>query len=309
MTKKRELTVEVWLRKMTELMAYEESIGYGNYVDRMLDGMAKRGITGDDAVYELVNIMYEHQIASEWKRQGMQVYEFDRDFTESILGEKWVELLPDCIGNRPHDCFYMKLPCGEQNEGVVVNVVPTGNILGFDPSLFPGLESGKGVYIGGDPKSKDGDRGRVAINTGSETFALCSFAISKTFDLMTDDTPVEPYPADLVANGVAYLCSVNADIVPSYIPVPGLRRNNAKRRSQAEWHDVGCRIGADLRAYSRSASRGEHNGGTVRPHMRRAHWHHFWTGPRNGERKLVLRWLSPTMVGSSKPGHATIHRV
>jgi hypothetical protein len=36
-----------------------------------------------------------------------------------------------------------------------------------------------------------------------------------------------------------------------------------------------------------------------RPHYRRAHWHHFWTGPRNvpGERKLILKWLPPIPVG------------
>lgn len=35
-----------------------------------------------------------------------------------------------------------------------------------------------------------------------------------------------------------------------------------------------------------------------RPHMRRGHWHHFWTGPKNDEtnRKLVLKWLSPMMI-------------
>ena len=33
-----------------------------------------------------------------------------------------------------------------------------------------------------------------------------------------------------------------------------------------------------------------------RPHMRRAHYHHFWTGPHDGERKLIVRWLPPIPV-------------
>ena len=45
---------------------------------------------------------------------------------------------------------------------------------------------------------------------------------------------------------------------------------------------------------------------TVRAHVRRAHWHHYWTG--KGRTELVLRWIAPTLVGSGeKP--ATIHRV
>ncbi|MFL5303058.1 MAG: hypothetical protein ACJ79R_22230, partial [Anaeromyxobacteraceae bacterium] len=61
--------------------------------------------------------------------------------------------------------------------------------------------------------------------------------------------------------------------------------------------DVGYRTGAALAAASASA--GEPQGGThasPRPHIRRAHWHHFWTGPRAGEREIALRWLPPIPV-------------
>lgn len=46
----------------------------------------------------------------------------------------------------------------------------------------------------------------------------------------------------------------------------------------------------------------------VRGHIRRAHWHSFWHGPREGERQLKLRWMHPTLVnlGADRP---TIVRV
>lgn len=31
-------------------------------------------------------------------------------------------------------------------------------------------------------------------------------------------------------------------------------------------------------------------------HMRRAHWQSFWTGPRDSERKKILKWIPPTFV-------------
>lgn len=33
-----------------------------------------------------------------------------------------------------------------------------------------------------------------------------------------------------------------------------------------------------------------------KPHIRKAHYHHFWTGPKVGVRTLVCRWLPPSIV-------------
>lgn len=296
MARKRELTVERW----SENLATEREL-IRQMDDATVWQLLKYHV---DAGHDLKDVVFEQQMALLWKECGMQVYDFDPDFTQSILNENWVDLLPDCIGNRPYDCFYMKLPCGKQNEGVVVFVVGTDRIDGFRPDWFPGALDAKGVYVGGNGEE------RTIVNTGEETLCLCYFAISKTIDLMFDDTPLERYPNSLVANGVAYLCSLNADITPVYKPQPSLRRNNAKRRSNATWYDVGARVGSELRAYTHVKSGHKpHQGGTVRPHMRRAHWHHFWTGPRDGARNLVLKWLPPTIVGAGKPDSPTLHKV
>lgn len=48
-------------------------------------------------------------------------------------------------------------------------------------------------------------------------------------------------------------------------------------------------------------SSGNPTGRTVKPHIRRAHWHRYWVGKRDSEeRKLVLRFLMPTMVGGKE---------
>jgi hypothetical protein len=44
---------------------------------------------------------------------------------------------------------------------------------------------------------------------------------------------------------------------------------------------------------------------TVSPHIRRAHWHGYWKGPRDGEREFILHWHPITIVGlSSITGNA-----
>jgi hypothetical protein len=74
-------------------------------------------------------------------------------------------------------------------------------------------------------------------------------------------------------------------------------------------HECGYRIGARLDASTgASTESGELTGAKLAPHVRRAHWHAYWIGPRGGERRLELRWLSPMLVGGV-PGVAVVRPV
>lgn len=62
---------------------------------------------------------------------------------------------------------------------------------------------------------------------------------------------------------------------------------------------VGVRMGAALRrAYQSVRTEEDHPHAGPRPHIRRAHWHSFWTGPRAEPeaRELKLKWLPPIPV-------------
>lgn len=124
--------------------------------------------------------------------------------------------------------------------------------------------------------------------------------------------------AEPIINLLLYLCAEETDITgragqPGN-PVPKKTRRDGWRLFAAEgpatW-DVGVRIGAALRrAYQ--AEQTEQDGGDgagdgpkVRPHVRRAHWHGFRSGPRvrpDGSaipaelRKFDLKWLPPIPV-------------
>lgn len=105
---------------------------------------------------------------------------------------------------------------------------------------------------------------------------------------------------------VIYLCSANRDITAPEGGQPKKRRaKKTKKRgkrlfsaAQPKVWDVGTRIGAKLRqARKRAASAGSTgNGASKRPHLRRAHWHSYWTGPLSGPRKLIVKWLPPISV-------------
>lgn len=59
------------------------------------------------------------------------------------------------------------------------------------------------------------------------------------------------------------------------------------------FYEVGFNIGNKLRLFENDSS-GLHAG--PRPHIRRAHWHTFLTGPRSVERYKLLKWLPPLPV-------------
>lgn len=60
--------------------------------------------------------------------------------------------------------------------------------------------------------------------------------------------------------------------------------------------ETGFRIGEALRRATSTATTG--SGGAVRPHIRRAHWHTYWVGPKSDptQRRAELRWLPPIPV-------------
>lgn len=59
-------------------------------------------------------------------------------------------------------------------------------------------------------------------------------------------------------------------------------------------------VGADIGEALRRDYDSEPTGRSVRPHLRRAHWHGFWTGPKAGERRFRYKWLPPVVVAGGR---------
>ena len=115
---------------------------------------------------------------------------------------------------------------------------------------------------------------------------------------------------------VLYILAQNADIIPDPEQTTITKRGKTIKDKYSEirkW-DVGYRIGNELRKQKTIPT--DYQGGThnsPRPHIRRGHWHHFWTGPRNdiSQRKLILKWLSPMAiaVGDDEDTPVVFHEV
>jgi len=103
---------------------------------------------------------------------------------------------------------------------------------------------------------------------------------------------------------ILYLCSIGSEIQdrPSSEKKPMQIHGALPEKPRIA--DVGLRIGSAIRSYrieqAKQDSEAVRTGRTLSPHIRRAHWHHFWTGPMHESRTLILKWIPPIPVNLDK---------
>lgn len=108
-----------------------------------------------------------------------------------------------------------------------------------------------------------------------------------------------------------YICSTNGEIGDGEHRPKRPRSTKTKKGQRmfpphkvTTW-DVGTRMGSALRKARQTVespgtvdmTAGPHS--SPRAHVRRAHWHGYWIGPRDGEQKFILKWISPVLVGAA----------
>jgi hypothetical protein len=180
-----------------------------------------------------------------------------------------------------------------------------------------------------------GDMLCITFDSGGEP-PLCEFlplrgetldACMRLAERMTKGGGVHP-PEVAALLGVClsvllYICTVNAEIKNADGSASQPSRPQAKpdkhgnmRMFAAKKPQVwltGTRLGAALdAAHARQREEYERTGRTVMGHMRRAHYHGFWSGPREGERRFNLKWLPPIPVNlddGEPPPVATVRPV
>jgi hypothetical protein len=109
---------------------------------------------------------------------------------------------------------------------------------------------------------------------------------------------------NLVVPQVIYLCARNAETRP--VPAVATKR----KPDGTPWQgkpprviEVGYRLGPVLgkarKAYAKTAAAGS-TGRVMPPHVRRAHYQRFWTGPKSAPQVPIVHWIAPTPVNVVK---------
>lgn len=245
-------------------------------------------------------------------RQTQGIYRLDPDLAEALWQTPVDGQIPVGVLDRlPEWCVYVETPgrtiMGEQLHGFYAHL---DRETGRNPTVPVPRNELRFMFDTDAGLLADGvDLSRGTLAEGLDALTAEVEANAKAFGLGRVDNlrALMPSARDVapILSTLLYLCSEAAEVRDRK---GGDRQPTGhkppKRTPNAPtiW-ETGYRLGAALR-HAREARSSEALGGShasPRPHVRRAHWHSFWIGPRDGERRVVLKWLPPIAVNVESP--------
>jgi len=238
-------------------------------------------------------------------RYSQGIYRLDPDLQRALIDTPLTRELPtDVLLRLPEWSIYVETP-GLQYGTVAV----AGSWVHLERDTHTGVTELRLLL--------DTDRLLIGLPIPLDQSSLHDVADRLTERLSAYTSP--PLPVDeedrvalaavmsAIVSIVLYICSDTPDIddlrspgsSPSRPMIVKVRRGyRLFAPDRARVWTVGANIGETIRA--------DRDGGsidgvrTVRPHIRRAHWHGYWTGPRDGERRFVYHWLPPMVVAAGE---------
>lgn len=249
------------------------------------------------------------------------IYEFDPVVSEELLKTEFTGKIPSLALLRlPEWCPYIRVPAfelfGREVTGMFVMLEHDMNNKRAELRMY--LDNG--TY---EPVS-------IILHLGDWTVDEAIEYVCQEADRITreyvDQAEVDPNIQEakryknVIASAakrllplVLYLCSDSPEIenrtIPEWLPQnpkPKKIRGEIKFMPSKKVHRyvVGAQLGRELKEARIAVEQEAKSTHTVTLHVRRAHWHGYWSGPRKGKSKLEqtfsLRWLHPIMVTSRK---------
>lgn len=269
---------------------------------------AAHAIVGRGADVPLPSALEISRIAAlaAW-RPTQGVYRFDSNVLRELVATPITGALPvEHLYRLPEWCVYVELPLEQVGYG-----------------FFAHLE------IGGDSDRSelrfllDHERGLLPLalhlDCASLGEALSGFVAHANAHLAQNSPGFRGFGPEVVQQISAevagpllsvllYLCAGEPELRATRQPgrMPGFPRAKRDRNGRPympaakrpEVYETAFRLGAAIR----DAEASPHGGGTVRGHIRRAHWHSYWLG-RGEDKRRELRWLHPVAVnlGTDRP--------
>ena len=246
---------------------------------------------------------------SKW-RLTKQIFEFDDELSTILMEtDKLDDEIPsEIVDHLVYDCFYVKLPdkfitCKtlKNNQGEFTDMVMDGFFYQvIDKSI---------IFV-------------ILFTTGhsqSMGFDIYDNAtLKECIDKHMQVSPDVYKTLNFFIQIVLYLCADNADIEENYVQKQTYKKPKDVSKPKdkftelRKW-DVGYRYGAAVKKVRKqqdqSFSGHEGSHARKRTHVRKGHWHHFWSGSKkDGERILSLKWVSPVVVNAEYENVTTIHR-
>ncbi|MEQ9075879.1 MAG: hypothetical protein RLP09_18625 [Sandaracinaceae bacterium] len=247
-------------------------------------------------------------------------------FHPTLLEELWRtpltgELPAELYRSLPEWCVYVETPGrdagpGKPMHGFFAHLAPgddgseTLELLFDMRAPFPMLAPAQVLLFGTLEESvKESLRRRVEPDLPS---------LPAWLDPIVDET-VDPLSS--ILSTLLYLCSESPELRDAEgrreAPAPPTPKA-PKRKGQVErlaaaaaptvW-ETAYELGRRLQEAQEPDGESGDGKRTVRPHVRRAHWHTYWRGPRDGPRTRSLKWVSPLLINARRAAGPTIRNV
>ena len=245
-------------------------------------------------------------------RQTKFIYEYDEALMDELITQSEDIVIPvDVVYHMPAQALYIKYPPnGSDVDGFLA-------ALESDPEskenelrlylMYKQLPISFAVHLIPGGTINDGiDRAIEVIRQNQAKYQDNRYESSK-FDITISYINEMRIELVRMVNLFLYVCAENADIEEDSEQSKIYRRPSKirDRFSEIRKYNAGVKQGIllrKLRTYKPMPAKSGTSHGTHAspvPHIRRAHYHHFWTGKKDGERTLILRWIPPTLVGGS----------
>lgn len=242
-----------------------------------------------------------------WK-QNKIVYQFDRDLAQ-VLFEQAKEMqeedtLPvETLIHLPYPCIYVKNPIKLGDEPIDGFF----SWIDYDTEGKCAVMHFLSVYDDMRNVSDCCTRlmpGKTIRDCAIDTMSSIDGKINTSGNGFKEQEILESWYFQFQAiQLILYLVSTNAEVEsgpPPELDNPQKAKRGKKKKSSVRVKNVGVKIGAAIRkakakAVTESTNTTGH-GSRKSPHSRRGHWHHYWVGPRDGKRELILKWIAPTFV-------------
>ena len=251
---------------------------------------------------------YAYVMSSHW-RQTKLIYEFDKTLVEELTAQTDLAVASEMLKRLPFECAYVMTP----------------NLFGYNGEPVDGFMCLKRrdvlqiLFVVYNKKDGTTSEGLLDIHLDATTLEesdRLSQETSAKRGLISGHTP-STHTSSGIIQLLLYLCAANADVKERRPTTATKKAPKASDKRPVRHWDVGVRVGATIkrnRSYTvrttQSADHKQH--ARPRPHLRRGHWSHFWTGKRDSaDRERILKWIEPVYINASSPDDlpTTIHKV
>ena len=252
-------------------------------------------------------------VAASWYA-GKAIYDFDKDFLRNLMATEDAPIYEAILRRLPYTDYLIPLPEGTGYDGMFVHIefdkAEDRNDILFLVCPFVGSAKESEVGFRQIPLwCKDGSN---LAQAHEETAKRAQYPITE------EDKELDKTLLKLAVYTAYYLSSKNAvvrDVSPAKAKRPKMRDAKGREKPvKIQVYEAGYRVGESFEAQMRrrntpakATNTPAGVGGSKTPHMRRAHWHHYWVG--EGRTTLEVRWIEPTFVGNPDRAVAVVRKV